>query len=120
MKTREAFPRFCRSITTINPVLSLAFGDYELDWDDDQSTSRLRNAIIGIQQTCRGDLDRLTEITTECLKDILALRRDPTLTQVLVLNLLQIDISVSVMATAYAQKRLQLIFDWVIYSVCDV
>jgi hypothetical protein len=119
MKTREAFQLFCNSMTTINPSLTNAFWDKELKWEDDQLTDRLRNEIIGIQQTCGADLDRLTAITAECLKDILALRRSATLTQALVLNLLQIDISLSVMGTAYAQKRLQLIFDWVIYSVCD-
>ena len=72
-----------------------------------------------VQQLCQGDLDRLTAVTTPILLDILALRTTATSPVELILNFIQIDISIPVMGTACGQKRLQPIFDWTIYSLSD-
>jgi hypothetical protein len=120
MRTKEFFPRFSAAITEINSDLASAFGDYPFEWSNDESVDRLRNEIVGIQQRCGGDIDRLAMISAEALQDIFALRQTASDRQKLLLDLLQIDLALSVMGTAYAQKRLQLIFDWAIYSLCDV
>lgn len=120
MQTKEYFPRFSAAIAQINRGLDAAFGDHLLDWHDDESVDRLRNGIVAVQQMCGGDIDRLDQISAEAVKDILALREGASSDLMLKLDILQIDLAVSVMGTAYVQKRLQLIFDWAIYSVCDV
>jgi hypothetical protein len=119
MKTQEAFPRTTAHLNQANPELAPAFGDTDLDWNRDDSTERLRNALVSVQQLCGGDFDRLTDLTIQILLDILALRTTATPEAELILNFLQIDISISVMGTALAQKRLQTIFDWAIYSISD-
>jgi hypothetical protein len=119
MKTQEAFPRTTAHLNQANPELAQAFGDTDLDWSRDDSTERLRDALISAQQLCGGDFDRLSDLTIQILLDILALRATATPEAELILNFLQIDISISVMGTALAQKRLQTIFDWTIYSISD-
>lgn len=119
MLTKDDFPRFNRAIADTDLDIASAFGDYQLDWNDDQSVERVRHCIVATQQMCGGDIDRLNRISAEALQDILALRQAPSGNRKLLLDLLQIDLAVSVMGTAYVQKRLQLIFDWVIYSLCD-
>jgi hypothetical protein len=99
--------------------LAQAFGDTDLDWNHDDSTERLRSALISVQQRCGGDFDRLSDLTIQILIDILSLRTTATPEAKLILNFLQIDISISVMGTAYGQKRLQTLFDWTIYSISD-
>ncbi len=119
METKEAFPRICAWLDQAAPDWSQPFGRPDLDWALDASTERLRDSLIFTQQMWGGDLDRLEELTTEILLDILALRQSATVEEVVVLNLLQLDVAVTVMGTAYVQKRLQLIFDWAIYSISD-
>jgi hypothetical protein len=120
MKTKDTFPRTCAWLEQVVPDFALAFGGPELDWTRDDSTERVRNALVFAQQIfSEGNLDRLTELTTHILQDILALRQTSTPAEMLVLNFLQIDTSVTVMGTALVQKRLQLIFDWAIYSISD-
>jgi hypothetical protein len=120
MKTREAFSRTYAWLERSSLETAKAFGEYDLAWTSDGSTNRLRNALIFIQGNCAGDLDRLSELTIQILLDILALRQTATPTGTAVLNLLQLDICVTVMGTAHGQKHLQMIFDWTIYSICDV
>ena len=100
MKTQEAFPRTTMHLKQANSELSQAFGDTDLDWNHDDSTERLRSALISVQQLCGGDFDRLSDLTIQILKDILSLRTTATPEAELILNFLQIDISISVMGTA--------------------
>src|SRR5664280_1984962 len=76
--------RTCAWLKHKAPELAQPIGEVDLDWRIDTSTDRLRNSLIFIQQTCRGDLDRLTELTVEILMDILALRQSLTAEEVLV------------------------------------
>jgi hypothetical protein len=119
MTTQELFPHTYEHLNQTSPELALAFGSSELDWNRDDSTERLRNALISVQHLCDGDFDRLTSVTVQMLLDILALRLITAPDVKPILNFLQIDISISVMGTAYGQKRLQSIFDWAIYSISD-
>jgi hypothetical protein len=119
MKTKNAFPRTYEWLQRNNPELVGEFGQPDLNWTLDASTNHLRNSLIWIQQTCEGDFDRLTGVSDEALQDILALRQTASPEASLILNLLQIDLSLSVMGTATVQKRLQSVFDWSIYSICD-
>ena len=72
MLTKENFPRLIGATAEIDAGPALAFGDYPLDWGDDQSVDSLRNGIVGVQQTCRGDIDRLARISVAAFQDILA------------------------------------------------
>ena len=100
MKTQEAFPRTTAHLNQANPELAQAFGDTDLDWSRDDSTERLRDALISVQKLCGGDFDRLSDLTIHILLDILALRTTATPEAELILNFLQIDISISVMGAA--------------------
>src|ERR1700753_2814248 len=102
MKTEEAFPRTTAHLKQENPELAQAFGDADLDWNRDRSTERLRDALISLQQGCGSDFDRLSDLTIQVLQDSLALRTNAIRQAELILNFLQIDVSLTVMGTALA------------------